>query len=54
MNTAIFVLRAKQLGLSLNELNELDEGFVLDMIVEAANDQEPYQKIATQDDFDRW
>ncbi len=54
MNTAIFVLRAKQLGLSLEELDELDEGFVIDMIIEAANDNETYQSIATQEDFDRW
>ena len=54
MNTAIFVLRAKQLGLSLSELDELDEGFVFDMIVEAANDHETYKKVATQADFDRW
>ena len=52
MNTAIFVLRAKQLGLSLEELDELEEGFVLDMIVESANDHEPYRQIATQENFD--
>ncbi len=54
MNTAIFVLRAKQLGLSLDELDELEEGFVLDMIIESANDNEIYDHIATQADFDRW
>ena len=52
MNTAIFVLRAKQLGLSLDELDELEEGFVLDMIVESANDYEAYRQIATQEHFD--
>ena len=52
MNTAIFVLRAIQLGLSLSELDELDEGFVLDMIIESANDQETYQRVASQSDFD--
>ena len=54
MNTAVFVLRAKQLGLSLDEMDELDEGFVMDMIIEAANDHEVYQKVATQTDYDRW
>ena len=54
MNTAIFVLRAKQLGLSLDELDELEEGFVLDMMIESANDNETYDHVATQADFDRW
>lgn len=54
MNTAVFILRAKQLGLSLEELDELDEGFVLDMIIEAANDHETYQRIATQAEFDKF
>ena len=52
MNTAIFILRTKQLGLSLKELDELEEGFVLDMIVESANDHESYRQIATQEHFD--
>ena len=52
MNTAIFMLRAVQLGLSLNELDELEEGFVLDMIIESANDNETYQRVASQADFD--
>ena len=46
------MLRAIQLGLSLNELDELEEGFVLDMIIESANDQETYQRVASQCDFD--
>ena len=46
------MLRAIQLGLSLNELDELEEGFVLDMIIESANDQEPYRRVASQSDFD--
>ena len=54
MNTAVFILRAKQLGLSLEELDELDEGFVLDMMIEAANDHETYQRIATQAEFDKF
>lgn len=54
MNTAVFILRAKQLGLSLEELDELDEGFVLDMIIEAANDHETHQRIATQAEFDKF
>ena len=54
MNTAIFILRAKQLGLLLEELDELDEGFVLDLIIESANDHESYRKVAGQDEFDNF
>ena len=54
MNTALFVLRAKQLGLTLNELDELDEGFVLDLIIESGNDNETYQRVASQSDFDNF
>ncbi len=52
MNTAIFILRAKQLGLSLQELDELEEGFVLDLIIESANDHEVYRQVAGQEQFD--
>ena len=48
----MFILRAVQLGLSLEELDELDEGFVLDLLIESANDQETYQRVASQSDFD--
>ena len=54
MNTAIFILRAKQLGLLLEELDELDEGFILDLIIESANDHEAYRKVAGQDEFDNF
>ena len=54
MNTALFMLRAKQMGFSIAELDEVDEGFVTDMIIESANDlaQDSYRQLATQEDMD--
>lgn len=48
------MLRAKQLGLTLTEMEQLEEGFILDMITESGNDNEAasYKQLATQDDFD--
>jgi hypothetical protein len=43
-----------QLGLSIADLEYLDEGDVLDMMIEAANDGHKYATLATQDDFDRF
>lgn len=50
------MLRAKQIGLSIAEMEELDEGIIFDMIVESANDQESdsYTELATQADFDKF
>lgn len=42
------------MGLTLAELDELEEGMVLDMITEMGNDNasEEYRELATQEDFD--
>lgn len=44
------------MGLSVAELDELDEGLILDMMTESANDHEAgeYRQLATQDDFDKF
>lgn len=44
------------MGLSLAELEELEEGVVYDMIVESANDEasDSYHEMATQADFDKF
>ena len=54
MSTALFVLRAKQLGLSFEELDLYDFGFVLDMFTESINDDYDYKQVATQADFERF
>jgi hypothetical protein len=50
------LLRAKQLGLTIEEMTDLDEGVIYDMITEAANDNasDSYKQLATQADFDRF
>ena len=48
------MLRAKQLGFSLTELDSVEEGLVMDMIIESVNDlcDDEYRQVATQQDFD--
>lgn len=52
----MFLLRAKQLGFSLEELDQMDEGQVMDIIIESGNDYcvDEYCQVATQGDFDRF
>jgi len=52
MNTAIFMLRAKQMGLSIADMDEIEEGFIMDMIIESGNDNYEYREVANQSDFD--
>lgn len=54
MTTALFLLRAKEIGLSLDELDELEIGEVFDMYAEKSNDAEEYPELATQEDFDKF
>lgn len=54
MSTELFVLRAMQAGLRLSDLDDLNYGFVLGMFIERANDNEEYNQVATQADFDRF
>lgn len=53
MNTAVYFLRAKQIGLSLAELEEIEIGFLYDIIIENGNDGCEYNKKATQSDIDK-
>lgn len=48
------MVRAKQTGLSLDEMEQLEEGFIMDMIIETGNDNYEYDEVATQEDFDRF
>lgn len=48
------MLRCKELGLSLDELNEIDFGLVMDMLTERCNDEYDYPYKATQKDFDNF
>jgi hypothetical protein len=52
INTAVFLLRCFQMGLSTSDLKQLSYGMVFDLMTEAGNDQVEYQELATQEDFD--
>lgn len=54
MTTALFLLRAAQLGIPIRDLELLTIGMVTDMMIEAENDKCEYAQLPTQDDFDRF
>ena len=51
MTTPLFLLRCKQLGLSMQELELLTIGLIDDMFIEKENDDFDYLSLATQEDF---
>lgn len=53
-SSALFLLRAVQLGLSIHDLNDISIGMVLDMYAEYANDKEEYVEYADQEDMDNF
>lgn len=52
MNTALFLLRCVQCGISIDDLELLSVGMVNDMFVELKNDEYDYPVMATQQDID--
>lgn len=54
MTAALFLLRCKEAGLTLAEMDELGIGFVFDLFIEKGNDSAEYDLMPTQDDFDRF
>jgi len=54
MTTGLFMLRCKELGLSVDELETIDYGLVQDMLTERANDEYEYPYKASQQDFDKF
>lgn len=54
MTIGLYLLRAFQMGLHMSDLESLSYGQVLDMMTESANDNEHYDQLATQADFDRF
>lgn len=48
------MLRCKELGLSIKELENIEFGLVVDMLVEKGNDEYKYPYKASQKDFDRF
>ena len=51
MTTPLFLLRCKQLGLSMTELDLLTICLINDMFTERENDDISYDYRATQDDM---
>lgn len=54
MTTALFLLRAVQMGLRLDDLDGMEYGTVVDMMIETGNDSHKWRVVATQEDFDRF
>lgn len=54
MTISLYTLRAFQIGLHMADLEELNYGDVMDMMIESANDSAEYKEVATQEDFDRF
>ena len=48
------MLRCKELGLSVDELDNIEFGLVVDMLTEKGNDEYKYPYKASQKDFDRF
>lgn len=51
MTLALFLLRAVQMNLRLEDLDFLEYGTVVDMMTESANDTCEYNQLATQEDL---
>lgn len=52
INTAVYLLRAVQMGLSICDMENLDEGMIIDLLTESVNDTADYQTLASQEDMD--
>lgn len=51
---AVFLLRCYQLGIKFSDLDDIEEGLVIDMIIESGNDSYDYPRKATKEDFDNF
>jgi hypothetical protein len=47
-------LRAKQIGLTIADMDQIDIGMVNDMAIEENNDHCKYNQLADQNDFDKF
>lgn len=53
VNTALFLLRVVQCGISISDMEYLSIGMINDMFIEMKNDEYDYPEIATQEDIDK-
>ncbi len=54
MTTPLFLLRCVQLGLTMQDLEQLSIGLINDMYAESRNDECKYAQLATQEDMDKF
>lgn len=54
MTTPLFLLRCVELGISISDLDLLTIGLIMDMWTEKGNDDIKYDKVASQEDFDKF
>ena len=54
MTPPLFLLRCVELGIGIADLDLLTIGLVLDMWTEKSNDDISYDRMATQEDFDKF
>ena len=54
MTTPLFLLRCVEIGISVADLDLLTIGLVLDIWTEKGNDSVKYQRLAGQEEFDRF
>lgn len=52
MTLGLFLLRAAQMGLTLDDMDGLEYGTIMDMMTESSNDGTTYDYVASQEDFD--
>ena len=54
MTTPLFLLRSVEIGISICDMDLLTVGLVIDMWTEKANAGVKYNRVATQEDFDKF
>ena len=54
ITTALLMLRALKLGISLRDMELVTIGMINEMYAEAANDSLDWPELATQEDMDRF
>ena len=51
MTSALLILRSKQVGFTLDEVDSLTWGQLMDVITESSNDSYKYPKMGTSEDY---
>lgn len=54
MTIGLYMLRCKEMGLTIDELENMDYGLVEDMLTEKGNDKYEYPYKASQEDFNKF